>query len=351
MNYSEILQIQWWGNSVQQYALSFAIFITLLIVCKVFETHIVHHLKKLSETTDTDVDDTVVRVLDEIPLLFFMVVAIYYPITLLNVPAIVDKVASAIFIIALVVQAVISTSKLLEFFARKLLFKNEKEAAKNVTIFNGFKLIAEIAIWSIGIILILSNLGVDVSSLVASLGIGGVALALASQKVLGDMFSSFSIFIDKPFEVGDMIKVGNDMGSVKKIGLKTTRIQTLDGQELVIGNEELTSSRIHNFKKMKRRRIRFTLGVTYDTPSRKLRKIPEMLTEMFETEEGATLDRVHFKSFNDSSLDFEIVYHVESQDYAEYMDIQQRVNLDIVDTFNKAKIEFAFPSRTVYLQK
>jgi small-conductance mechanosensitive channel len=200
-------------------------------------------------------------------------------------------------------------------------------------------------------IFIMSNLGFDVTSLVAGLGIGGIAVALALQSVLSDVFSSFSIYFDKPFQAGDFIIVGQHMGIVKHIGIKSTRIQTLQGEELIISNKELTSARVQNFKKMEKRRITFTFGVTYQTPVKKLKKIPEMVKEIVAKIELADLDRVHFRKYGDFSLNFEVVYYVKIPDYGKYMDTQQEINLALKERFEKEGIEFAYPTQTIFLNK
>jgi len=198
--------------------------------------------------------------------------------------------------------------------------------------------------------MLLSNIGINVSSLVASLGIGGIAIALAAQSVLGDIFSAFSIYIDKPFQVGDYIDLGGKTGTIKKIGLKNTRIKTLQGQELIVPNTELTNSHVENYKRMTKRRVAFSVGVTYDTPSKKLEKIPDMVSKVLEKVEGAELDRVHFMSFGDFSLNYDIVYFVNSREYTQYADRQQQINLALFKAFEKAEIEFAFPTQTIYAE-
>ena len=191
----------------------------------------------------------------------------------------------------------------------------------------------------------------DIKSILAGLGIGGIALALAAQDTLKNFFGSLVIIADKPFEIGDFIVVGSNNGIVKKIGIKTTRIQTLQGEELIISNKELTESRIQNFGRMRERRIQFNFGVCYETPLEKLKKIPEIVKEIITNIEKTRLDRVHFKEFGDSALIFEVVYYVLSPDYSEYMDIQQKINFALKESFEKEKIEFAYPTQTIYLAK
>ena len=207
------------------------------------------------------------------------------------------------------------------------------------------------AIWGIALILFLDNIGVKITSLVAGLGIGGVALAFAAQNVLADIFCFFTIFFDKPFEIGDFIISGDHMGTVEHIGVKTTRLRALGGEQLVVSNTDLTGSRIRNYKTMQQRRVIFTLGVTYDTPNEKLQAIPDMIKKIIEGTEDTTFSRVHFASFGTYSLNIEVVYFVLTSDFDRYMDINQRVNLGIKDGFEQLGVKFAFPTSIVQMQQ
>jgi small-conductance mechanosensitive channel len=196
--------------------------------------------------------------------------------------------------------------------------------------------------------------GIDLTGL----AIGGAATAIvigfALQHVLSDFFSAFSIYFDKPFEIGDFIIVGDYSGTVTKIGMKSTRVQLLQGEELVLANSELTKTSIRNFKKMKRRRINFSFGVTYDTPLKKLKMIPEIIKKIINPEKLEhvhRLDRIHFTEFGDFSLNFEVVYYMKSQDYVKYRDTQQEINFRIKEAFEKEGIEMAFPTQTIFLNK
>ncbi len=199
--------------------------------------------------------------------------------------------------------------------------------------------------------LVLDNLGVNITTLVAGLGVGGIAIALAVQNILSDVFCSVAILVDKPFQVGDFIIVGDMMGTVEKIGIKTTRVRSLSGEQLVFSNADLVNSRIRNYKRMQERRVVFSFGVIYQTPADKLEHIPAMVKEIIESVDQARFDRTHFKQFGDSSLDFECVYYVLSRDYNLYMDIQQKINLELFTRFEKEGIEFAYPTRTLYISK
>ena len=205
-------------------------------------------------------------------------------------------------------------------------------------------------IWGIALILFLDNIGVKITSLVTGLGIGGVAIAFAAQSALSDIFCFFTIFFDKPFEIGDFIIAGDHMGTVEHIGVKTTRLRAIGGEQLIVSNADLTGSRIRNYKTMQQRRVSFTLGITYDTPTEKLRAIPQLIQTIVEETEDATFARAHFASFGSYSLNFEVVYFVQSADYDRYMDINQRINLAIKDGFEKLGISFAFPTSIVQMR-
>lgn len=209
------------------------------------------------------------------------------------------------------------------------------------------KLMGLLVVWALVLLSILANVGVDVTALVAGLGVGGIAVALALQNVLGDLFASVSILLDKPFVVGDFISVGDFQGTVEAIGLKTTRVRSLGGEEIVFANNDLLTSRVRNFKRMQERRIVLSFGVTYDTPVAKVERIPGMVRQIVEPLEGVRLDRAHFSGFGESSLDFEVVYFVDVPDFQVYMDRQEAINLALLRRFTQEKIDFAFPTRTI----
>ncbi|MEE9594372.1 MAG: mechanosensitive ion channel family protein, partial [Candidatus Hydrothermarchaeales archaeon] len=211
--------------------------------------------------------------------------------------------------------------------------------------------VIKVFIWGFGVIFLLDNLGFEISTVVAGLGIGGIAVALAAQAVLGDLFSYFAIMIDRPFEIGDFIIVGDYLGTVEHVGIKTTRIRSLGGEQLVFSNTDLTNSRVRNYKRMEKRRVLFTMGVTYQTSHEKLKEIPTVIRDIIENISDTVFDRAHFSSYGDFSLVFEVAYYVASGDYKKYMDIQQEINLKIKEEFEKRGIEFAYPTQTVYLNK
>ncbi len=259
-----------------------------------------------------------------------------------------DNAARALTVIVLLLQAGIWGAASIRFAACTY----EQGAGADSPLAGGLGAIryfGTFIMWVLVLLLVLDNLGVQVTALVAGLGIGGIAVALAAQSVLGDLFASFAIVVDKPFKEGDFIIVGDLMGSVEHVGIKTTRVRSLWGEQLVFSNSDLTSSRIRNFGLMQQRRVLFSVGITYDTPPDAVERIPAMVREAVEAQELTRFDRAHFSAYGDSSLDMEVVYYVLSGDYNVHMDIQQGINLALLRRFADEGIEFAFPTRTLHV--
>ncbi|MCD0503344.1 mechanosensitive ion channel family protein [Bordetella petrii] len=208
---------------------------------------------------------------------------------------------------------------------------------------------AKVLLWTIVLLAMLSNMGVNITAFVASLGVGGIALALAVQNILGDLFASLSIAVDKPFEVGDFIVVNSQAGTVEHVGLKTTRIRSLGGEQIVMSNTKLLGDTIQNFKRLQERRIVFKFGLTYDCTPAQLRQVPAIVQDIIQSQAQTRFDRCHFMNFGDSSLDFEVVYIVLDPGYNVYMDIQQSINIAMIEKFADIGAEFAFPTRTLYM--
>ncbi len=341
-----IWQYEFLGNTAKEWTIALIAFIGFLAVFKIVQNLILLRLKKLSQKTKTDIDDTLIEIIGRLKPPFYSFLALYFAFSFLTVDTVVRSILNAALLIWIVFEAIQSSQLLINYVLRKFAGGEGKESAAS-----GIRFIAKLTLWSIGLLLILSNLGVNITSLIAGLGIGGIAIAFALQNILTDLFSSFAIYFDKPFEIGDFIIVGEHMGTVKKVGIKTTRIGSLNGEEIIISNRELTSARVQNFKKMEKRRIVFSFGVTYETSNNKLKKIPDMVKEIIESVDQAEFNRVHFKSFDDSALSFEAVYYVTTGDYNVYMDIQQKINFEIRDEFEKEEISMAYPTRTIYMQK
>jgi len=347
IEFQQILEYTVGGNSVAEIAIAIAIFPVVLIVMKMVRTQVIGRMLKLSKRTSTQVDDVVTSFLGGIKTPIYVLVALFIALQGISIPDSLNLIVNIAILITVVSQVV----KLLEEIFFTLLgtqFRRSNPASELPGIFRiGIRLI----LWSIGGLLILSNAGVDITSLVAGLGIGGLAISLALQNILSDLFASFSLAVDKPFEIGDFIVVGEHTGTVKNIGMKTTRITSLEGEEVVISNAELTSARVQNYKKMEKRRIVMSIGVTYDTTTDQLQRANAIMKEAVSAQENAEFGRSHFRSFGGSALLFEVVYFMLTGDYTAYMDTQQSINVYIHQKFQEAGIEMAFPTQTVYLKK
>jgi small-conductance mechanosensitive channel len=348
----EILTYTIGNNSVKDYLVALAVFVLAAIVLKIFKHVIIDKLKKISDKTGTELDDLLIKIVDNIGWPFYLLLSLYIALKSIQIPRFIETTLGYVLLVVVTYYVIRGIQDLIDYGTRKLIIKRQEEEKEADTSF--IDLLSRIlkgVLWGVAVVLILSNLGYNVSALIAGLGIGGLAVAIALQSVLSDIFSSFSIYFDKPFKVGDFIIVGDDLGVVKKIGIKTTRLQSLWGQEIVISNNELTSTRINNYKKMENRRIHFTFGVVYDTPTEKLKKILEIVKDLFDGVELADLDRVHFKEFGDFSLNFEVAYYVSTGDYNRYMDTRQEINFALKERFEEEGIEFAYPTQTVFVNK
>lgn len=217
-------------------------------------------------------------------------------------------------------------------------------------IFDLLRVITKIGLVTVGSLFVLSNLGLDVSSLLTGIGIGGIAIALAVQNILGDLFSALAILLDQPFIVGDFIVAGEYRGKVEKIGIKTTRIRSLKGEEIVIPNKELTASVIQNFRRMEKRRVAFEVGVEYETPVTKLREIPAIIEGVLSGLENVFFKRASLIKMTDYALVFEVVYELVPKDYALYVKRQQEIILGLLEAFNKHEIKIAYPTRVVKIK-
>ncbi len=339
------LSYELFGNTIKTYLLAIIIYVLIRIGLKLFRTILIRKVKKITERTNNKFDDTLIKPLTEISGAFYSFIAFYAATKVLNTNDLINTIFNTLLLVIVIYEAIKIVLLIAEF-----LLQRTKRRQSSTTI-QGLKLILKIILWSTGLLLILSNLGFDITALVASMGIGGIAVALAAQNILSDLFSSFMIYFDKPFEVGDYIVIGSNDGTVEKIGLKTTRLITPRGEELVVSNQELTSTRIQNFKKLRKRRVDFTIGVEYGTPNTKMKKIIPLIQKIVENTEGTEWFRGHFMEFADCSLNFKISYFVLSDQFPAYLEAHNAINFDIKAAFEKEKINMAFPTQTLHLVK
>ncbi|TFH24233.1 mechanosensitive ion channel family protein [Candidatus Bathyarchaeota archaeon] len=310
------------------------------------------YLIALMKKTKTTLDDSIHRTLKPVTILIIIIVGLYFSLSTLSFLQVYENQLSEIFsILGILIGAFTLTritNIIIDWFAKR---KSENTNGKNHHILFLLKKIVQLFVYIMAFLMVLWVLDINLSGIVVGLGVGGIAIAFALQSTLSDVFSAFSIYFDRPFEIGDFIIVGDHSGTVTNIGIKSTRLSLLQGEELVISNQELTSSHIRNFRKLERRRITFTIGVTYNTPSSKLKKIPGIIRKIMQDIELAEMDRVHFTEFSDFSLKFLVIYYVRVADYSKYLEVQEAINFAIKEAFEEEAIEMAFPTQTLYFNK
>jgi len=344
------LQQTFFNNRILDYLIFLSVFLIGIIVIQIFKRFLLKRLREWAKRTATTIDDFLIRMIEKELLPLFYFGAFYVSIQGLTLNPALEKGINVLGLILLTIFGVRFLLAIIVYGLENYWVKKEKDVAKKQGL-KGILMTVKVIAWGLAIIILLDNFGIKVSALIAGLGIGGVAIALAAQSILGDLFSYFSIFFDRPFEIGDFIIVGDLLGTVEHIGIKTTRVRSLGGEQLVFSNTDLTNSRVRNYKRMDKRRVVFRLGVTYETGLRELKEIPVVITNIIKGINDTVFDRAHFFSYGDFSLVFEIVYYVISSDYNKYMDVQQEINLKIKEEFEKHGIEFAYPTQTLYLNK
>ena len=347
----ELLDRMLLGNPVLDWLIAAGVAVLILLVLKGVKAFVVRKVSAFSARTANDIDDLVVAVLERTRVFFLLAVAVIGASQFLELSTRVRDIIQALVFLATLLQLGFWGTALIEvglgrYTSRRL----AEDAAEEATTIRFVGFLLRLALWVLVALVALDTAGIDITALVAGLGVGGIAVALAVQNILGDLFASLSIVLDKPFVIGDFIIVGDMMGTVEHIGMKTTRVRSLSGEQLVFSNTDLLSSRIRNYKRMQERRALFRFGVTYQTPRDQLAGIPEVVREIIESRDETRFDRAHFAGFGDSSLDFEVVYYMLVPDYNAYMDTQQAVNLELVGRFEELGVEFAYPTRTVFVE-
>ncbi len=353
--FSNLETVSFLNSTAKQWVISLSVLLGLIFFFKIIFWVIIAYFKRLAKKSATSIDDFVVAVIEGVRPPVYYFIAFYLASLFLTISAPVVKTIHSIFIIVIVWQLSFVTIKIINHIINLQIDKIGKNNPGQKTILKFLKQIFNGAVWIIAGLMILANLGVNVSSLVAGLGIGGLAVALALKNILTDIFSSFSILIDKPFVVGDFIGLNDkQQGTVKKIGIKTTRLETRDGQELIVANKKLTEQVVQNFRGKggkKKRNISFTLGVTYETPAEKLEAIPKLITEIIKKQSNADLEKVVFDSFGDFSLNFKILVAIDEKNGIKLSNVKNDINYSIFKTFAKEGIDFAYPTQTVFVKK
>ena len=343
------------GSSVWSWILAASVVVGVLLLLMVVRRLAHGRLRRLAERTENQLDDLLVKLVGETSRVFFLLLALFAGSFPLALSPAARLWFGRVVVIGLLMQVGAWLDRVLSFAVQRHVSRRADGSdgggePTRLALMSLFRFFGRVVIWSLVLLAALDNLGVDITALVAGLGVGGIAVGLALQDVLKDSFAALSIILDKPFELGDFVVVDDLAGNVEHIGIKTTRVRSLSGEQLVFGNGDLLSSRIRNFKRLVERRALFTFGVLYSTPADTLERIPEMVREIVDGLETTRFDRAHFKAFGDSSMDFEVAYYVLDAEYLTFMDRQQAINLALVRRFADEGIEFAFPTRTLFLE-
>jgi len=336
-------------NTTRDYLLAAGAFGSTIILFNLLKLIVLKRLGKWADHTTTKLDDIIIKGIEDVGFLFYLLLGLQIAFQFVKFPSLVEQTVYYATLIVAVYYLTKGLNRLIEYGIKAVAESKNRNAEASIV-----KLLIKLStgtLWIIAVILVLSNLGYNVSALLAGVGISGIAIAFALRNLLEDLFSAFSIYFDQPFTTGDFIIVGEDMGTIERIGLKSTRIQTLQGEQLIISNKELTQSRIHNYQRMEGRRQTFEFGVTYDTSNQDLIQIPDMVEQIINGIELAEFNRAIFTEFSDSSLKFEVVYHVDTPDRTKGLKIQQRINLALKEKLEQKGIEMAFPTQVIHLKR
>ena len=350
MQAPNILEWQFYHNSVQAWVVAGIVFVVIGTTLSIARTLLARRLEKVAARTSTTADDAVVDLLRRTRYFFILTAAVAGATFFLDLPKRALAVGHVLGTIALILQFAIWGNGLINFWFQNYAERKADSDVASRTTIAAFSFVARAIMWAILLLVALNRLGVDITALVTGLGVGGIAVALAVQNVLGDVFAALAIVLDKPFVVGDSISVDTLSGTVEHVGLKTTRIRSVNGEQLIFSNTDLLKSRIRNFKRMQERRVVLTIGVSYDTPPETVARIPAMLREAVEAQQQVRFDRSHFMSYGESALMFETVYFVLTADYLTFANLNQAVNLAVLRKFSAEKIDFAFPTRTIVVR-
>jgi small-conductance mechanosensitive channel len=340
------------GNPLKIWFIALAAVLTIVVGLRIMRGLFIRYFSRRSRRGENDLFDLAVVLASRTHMPLVTILALYVGTQILALPQALRPWIVSVAMAALIVQLTILANAMLGFFIGRYQQTQLENQASRAATLRAVNFVARIILIGIAAILILDNIpGVEITALIASLGIGGIAVALALQNILSDLFGSLSIMLDKPFVVDDFIIVDNYLGTVEYIGLKTTRLRSLSGEQLIFSNNDLLKSRIRNFKRMAERRVVFTIGVIYQTPPEKLKRVTQIIEDAVKSQDFTRFDRAHFHSFGDFSLNFEVVYYVLDPDYNRYMDTQQAINMAVFEAFNRENISFAYPTQTLYFDR
>jgi small-conductance mechanosensitive channel len=346
----DFLQQTYFGNTYLAYLIALFTFIAVIIGGWIFKKIILNILKSYSKKTETHFDDLLLNIVGTFGPVFYIVIGFNLAAKNLNITETGWFFINGLTVLILSFYIVSRLQQGTSYLIRKIVDKKSEEGEKfDASLANLLSFFINVALWTFTIIFILQNFNINVSGLIGGLGITGIAVAFALQNVLSDIFASFSIYLDRPFKLGDFIIIGEGMGTVEKIGMKSTRIKSLSGELLVVSNKELSDIRIRNFRSIEKRRRQFNIGVEYSTSNEKMKKATDLIKEIIESLEICDFERAVFESFGDFSLNLLISYYVKTPDHDTFMQINQKINLEIKEAFEKEGIKFAFPTQRILL--
>ena len=338
------------GNTPEAYgyaAIAFAVALALLHLVKNIG---ISRLKALAQKTETDLDDLLITLTEKFSWFEYQLAAFFVATRyLLRSPAF-DKDLKIVILLVFTYRAITLTQHLLSYWINKIAAQRELSGAAKTSVVHSTQVIMRAVVWVAASLFVLDNLGVNISAVLTGLGIGGVAVALAAQAILGDLFNFFVILLDKPFTIGDFIISDAVSGTIEHVGLKSTRIRSLSGEMVVVSNSNLLGSRIRNYKDLTKRRVVFKTAIVYGTKPELLRKIPSLIKKAVLASK-AEFDRCNLYNCGDFSLDFETVYYLSEPDYGAYMAAHEQVLLAVLEGLTDAGAELAYPTQTLLVKK
>jgi len=346
----KILERLWFGAPLTQWALAAVALGGVYVALSVIQRVLVKRLGAFAARTETQWDDLAVEIVRRTTPYFLVVIAVYAATRVVPPSLEGARVLRVISVILVLLQAGVWGNALIGFAADHYSRRRASGDVGTRTTIQAVGYAGRFVLWMLLLITALQNFGINVTALVTGLGVGGIAIALAVQNILGDLFAALAIVLDQPFVVGDSIQVDNINGTIEHVGLKTTRIRSLSGEQVVISNADLLKSRIRNYQRMALRRVSFNIDLGFDTPPDKVASVPAIVRQIVEAQPLTRFDRCHLLSFADSGLRLEAVYYVLDPDYHKYADAQHAINLELLRHFQRDRIEFGFATRTLPLR-
>ena len=340
---TQLLELKFLDNTLLRWAIALLVFLVTFTVLPFARSYITTLRKRHAGTHHAGAVELSSLLADRTQVWFLWALAVWFAVRTLTIPPRIELGFNRAMIVLFALQVGIWVSTAVRFrLHRRSAGAADADPTGALAIVN---FVAAILIWSLVLLVALDNLGVNITALVAGLGIGGIAVALAVQTTLSNLLGSLAIALDKPFVVGDTITVDQDTGRVERIGISNTRLRSINGEQIIISNADLLKARVHNFGRMYERRVVFTIGVLYDTPRETLSRIPAILEAAVRAHEKTRFERSHFSAYGEAALQFETVYFVLDADYLLYANIQQAINLEILEQFERLSIGFAYQTR------